>query len=87
VAHVEDRITSVQVHIADQNGPKGGLDKQCELVANCGHLGVLRTDAVDRELRRAVDGASTKLQRAIEHAVDHKRGARKSATPHRRSSK
>ncbi|MCC7010956.1 MAG: HPF/RaiA family ribosome-associated protein [Planctomycetes bacterium] len=87
LAHVESRVTSVQVHVADLNGPKGGVDKQCELVANCGKLGVLRTDATAGEIRAAGDKAVAKLRRAVEHAVDHKRGERKARAPHRRTEK
>lgn len=83
--HVEGRITSVQVHLDDLNGPKGGVDKKCECVANCGKLGVLRAEAVHKDVRKAVDAAVTKLQRAIDHAVDHKRGARLAKAPRRRT--
>lgn len=87
LSHVESRVTSVQVHLADQNGPKGGIDLQCDLVANCGQLGILRTQATDGKVRAAVDAATTKLRRAVEHAVDHKRDARKTNTPRRRTAR
>lgn len=83
--HVESRVVSAQVKIDDANGPKGGLDKSCECVVNCGKLGVLRVDAKGKDLKRVVASAMTKLRRAVEHAVDHKRGTRMAKAPHRRA--
>jgi ribosome-associated translation inhibitor RaiA len=85
LAHVESRVVSVQVLIDDSNGPKGGVDKRCECVANCGKLGVLRVDATSADLKKAVNAALTKLRRAAEHAVDQKRGVRKAKVSHRRA--
>ncbi|MCY3001600.1 MAG: HPF/RaiA family ribosome-associated protein [Planctomycetota bacterium] len=85
LAHVEDRVVSAQVKLDDVNGPKGGLDKNCEVIVNCGHLGILRVEAKGKDLKRVVASALTKLRRAVEHAVDHKRGAARAKAPHRRA--
>lgn len=83
--HVEDRITSVQVVLADDNGPKGGVDKHVEVVVNCGHLGVMRVDATTSDLPASIDAALKKAQRAIAHAIGHKKGQRRSGPPPRRT--
>lgn len=85
LGHVEDRITSVQVHLADLNGPRGGIDKQVEVVVNCGHLGVIRADAKSTALRSAIDAALLKVKRAVTHAIDHKQAARRSGPTRRRT--
>jgi putative sigma-54 modulation protein len=85
LAHVEERVVSAQIKLDDVNGPKGGLDKSCECIVNCGHLGILRVEAKGKDLKKVVASALTKLRRAVEHAVDQKRGAAKSKAPHRRA--
>ncbi len=82
--HVESRVTSVQVVLVDENGPKGGVDKHVEVLANCGKLGLFRVDAKTNDLVASVDAALKKAQRAVEHAVDHKEGKRRAETKHRR---
>ena len=83
--HVEDRIVSAQIRIDDANGPKGGVDKACLVIANCGRLGLVQTEGRDRDLRTAVDLALERAKTAIEHDVKKRVTLRKSKVPHRRA--
>lgn len=61
LAHTADHIHHVSLHLADINGRKGGLDKQCHLIVHLNGLPavVVRetrgdlADAIARALRRA----------------------------------
>lgn len=65
----EDRLSRVEVHVADVNGPKGGGDKRVSIEARpAGHEPV----AVHAEAKRvdtAVIQAADKAARALEHSL------------------
>ena len=72
-----NRITRVEVHVSDSNGPKhGAREKHCVMEA---HIGGVRPIAVTNEASTAataIEGAAQKLARAIEHALGRMRDAR-----------
>jgi len=65
----EDRLSRVEVHVADVNGPKGGGDKRVSIEARpAGHEPV----AVHAEAKRidaAVIQAADKAARALDHSL------------------
>ena len=67
VGRFSERITTVEVHLSDQNAGKGGgADKRCMMEAR---LEGLRPIAVTHEapsLELAMTGAADKLERSIE---------------------
>ena len=85
LAHVEERVGTLQVRLEDVNGPRGGVDKVCLIVANCGKLGTVQAESKSKNLRTAIDAAITKAKAAVTHAVD-KKAARRSKVPRRRTS-
>jgi ribosome-associated translation inhibitor RaiA len=70
VERFEDRITRIEVHLSDTNGPKhGDREKRTVLEAR---VGGLRPIAVAHEaptLIEAIEGAADKLQHALEHTL------------------
>ena len=65
-----DRITRIEVHLSDTNGPKhGDRSKRCVMEARVGGLRPLATSHEAPNLLAAVEGAADKLKRALEHAV------------------
>lgn len=64
---LQDRITRVEVHLDDENGPKGGKnDKRCMLEARlAGRQPIAVTHHADT-IMQAVQGAATNLVRVIE---------------------
>jgi putative sigma-54 modulation protein len=87
LVHVENRVDSVQIRLEDLNGPKGGIDKRCQVYANCGRLGVVRTEARDDDLRLAIDTAIDRAKSAVQNAVDKRMTLRRSKVPHRRAAR
>jgi len=74
------RVTRVEVHLSDENGPKSGLDdKRCTMEVR---IAGLRPTAVSHRatsVHDAVGGAVHKLRSAVESAVG-KRNARGTGT-------
>lgn len=75
LAHIADRVTRVEVHVVDDNGPKGGTDKRCSIVANIAGVGQIAVNQLASDFFRAVDLASAKLRRAATHRVARTRQA------------
>jgi hypothetical protein len=77
-----ERVTRVEVHLSDENGPKSGLDdKRCTMEVR---VAGLRPTAVSHRattVHDAVGGAVHKLQSAVESAIG--RRAAHSGAPRR----
>lgn len=69
------QIQRVAVYLADLNGPKGGVDKQCRLVARLLRLGVVTVEEQDAELTALIDRASDRLARAVQRKLERTRDA------------
>jgi putative sigma-54 modulation protein len=57
------------------NGPKGGEDKRCRLVANLLRSGVVTVEDRGSELTAVIDRASDRLARGIQRTLERKRAA------------
>jgi hypothetical protein len=78
LARFEGRITDVEVHVSDVNGPRGGnSDLRCSIEARVN--GIPPVAAIDEgdTVDRAVIGAAKKVVRALDHQLgklaDHRR--------------
>ena len=70
LARFEDRITDVEVHVSDVNGPRGGdADLRCTIEARV--AGIPPVAAIDQgdTVDRAVIGAAKKVVRALDHQL------------------
>jgi len=81
VDRFEDNITSVQVHLHDDNGPdkKGADDFRCLMEARLAKLKPVAVSQRADNLHQAINGAGEKLGRALDSALgkleDRKRHA------------
>lgn len=66
----KDRITRIEVHLRDDNGPKAGVDKRCLLEARLAGLDPLAVEAKGNDLYTVIADAAGKLERAIRHKVE-----------------
>jgi hypothetical protein len=70
LARFEGRITDVEVHVSDVNGPRGGnADLRCSIEARVN--GIPPVAAIDEgdTVDRAVIGAAKKVVRALDHQL------------------
>lgn len=68
------RVHRVVVRLGDDNGPRGGVDKVCRVVATT-RAGTCVVEAVDRDLYRAIDRATERTGRAVGRALARARAA------------
>jgi ribosome-associated translation inhibitor RaiA len=69
----ESRITRVEVHLSDINGPKhGDNEKRCMMEARVGGLGPIAVSHQAPMLLEAIEGAAGKLERAVDRALERR---------------
>lgn len=80
-----NRLTRVEVHLSDINGPKGGVDRRCAIEARpASHqpVAVNHEATSDLEaLRGALDKMSRKLGSTFDRLDDHRGGTSASGLP------
>ncbi len=64
-----DKIRSVTVRVMDLNGPKGGLDKKCQVMAKLNSK-TLVMEGVDQDFYVIADVTIERLQRKIAREID-----------------
>ncbi len=66
------QIEEVTVRLSDENGPKGGTDKVCRVVAKVSSRRLFVKDA-DPDLHAAVSHAAERLERAVSRELERNR--------------
>jgi predicted component of type VI protein secretion system len=70
LARFEGRITDVEVHVSDVNGPRGGnADLRCTLEARVNGIPPVAVVEEGNDVDRAVIGAAKKAVRALDHQL------------------
>lgn len=69
-------LTGVVVRIIDLNGPKGGLDKRCQITVRGPAFGATTLDVDDGNTYGAVESAIERVARAIARELERSRGVR-----------
>jgi ribosome-associated translation inhibitor RaiA len=69
-------ISSVLVRISDVNGPKGGVDKQCQVTVRGRRLSDVIIDDLSGDAYSAIDMAVERVSRAVGRELERVRGAR-----------
>lgn len=65
LARLAHRVTSVDVRLTDENGPRGGIDKQCRVSVAASGLGLVTTSAKHENPRVAVRLATDRARRTL----------------------
>jgi hypothetical protein len=70
LARFEGRITDVEVHVSDINGPRGGAaDLRCTMEARLNGIPPIAAADQANTVDRAVIGAAKKVVRALDHQL------------------
>lgn len=72
-AHFAQRVTRIEAHLRDLNGPKSGLDKRCTIEVRLAGLDPIAVEHDATDMYEAIRGAAGKMQRAVEHLLDRHR--------------
>ena len=74
------RIRSVVMRLADENGPRGGVDKRCTIRANLPGGPPVIIEQQEADLYVAIDRAADRAGRAVSRRLERASGARRDAT-------
>ena len=67
------RVTKASVTLADNNGPKGGIDKSCLIVVRLRGVGEVVAEVVDTDWPVAVDRAANRIGHNVGRGLERKR--------------
>ena len=73
LARFGNRVEKVIVFLQDRNGPKGGIDKVCRILAKVQGCGMLMAAVVDSDWNTAVDRATTRIGHTVSRQVSRLR--------------
>ena len=68
-----DRVGRVTVHLIDVNGPRGGADKRCRVVAEVPGHGAAVVEEAGADLGPLIDRATDRVGRAVRRRLDRAR--------------
>ena len=71
------RVRSVVVRLADENGPRGGVDKRCTIRANLPGGPPVIIEQQEADLYVAIDRAADRAGRAVSRRLERAAGARR----------
>jgi len=67
------QLNRVTVRLQDENGPKGGLDKRCHIVATGPRVGTLTVDTLMENPLAAVDRCVTRMTEVVRRTTSKTR--------------
>lgn len=76
LARLGDRVERVIVILQDNNGPKGGVDKECRILAKAQGCGAIMATVADSEWTAAVDRATTRIGHTLSRKIGRLRDRR-----------
>ena len=68
-------VPRATLHLSDINGPRGGIDKCCQVELKTEHVGTVVIVAKARDWRAAIDEALSRAARAVLRAMQRSRDA------------
>jgi len=70
LARFGTRISAVRVLLADENGPRGGVDKRCRVVVDLPHRGRVRIEESGADTVPVVDIAADRAARTVQRLLN-----------------
>ena len=69
------RISSLEMILQDENGPRGGLDKNCRVIVRLRGANDVVVEGRGEETASVVDRTADRAGRAVSRALDKRRSA------------
>jgi putative sigma-54 modulation protein len=76
LAHTVGRVQRVSIRLRDLNGPRGGLDKRCDIHVVIDGAGQVVTTSTDSDLYAAISQAAARIGRSVSRRLRQQRKAR-----------
>ena len=79
IRRFESHVSRVVVRLVDVNGPRGGPDKRCRIIAHFSPTGSVMVEATDADVYAAASQAAIRLDERVARAVARRRPGRSRA--------
>jgi len=73
LGHFDHRVSRVAVSLSDVNGPKGGVDKQCQILVHLRRGNAVKIQDVDADFGSVIDRAADRAGRAVARRLERRR--------------
>lgn len=73
VKFADEHIRRVTVRLSDTNGPRGGVDKSCQLMLTLARMPTVVIEEISHDLYAAIDGATERASQALARQIQRKR--------------
>jgi len=73
LGHFDRRVSRVAVSLSDVNGPKGGVDKQCQILVHLRRGNPVKIEDLDVDFGAVVDRAADRAGRAVARRLQRRR--------------
>ncbi len=77
---IEHDVLSVTVFLADINGPKGGIDKECRVLLHLKQRGFCAIEDKDDDLTRMMDRIADRVHHTVSRHLDKQHNHRRMAS-------
>jgi ribosomal subunit interface protein len=81
------RLPAATVRLVDENGPKGGVDKRCQILLPMPPSSPLLVEESHADLYAAIDNAADRASRAVTREIGRRRARRALAAEFRNAEK
>jgi putative sigma-54 modulation protein len=72
-------LSEVVVRVSDVNGPRGGVDKRCQVMAKGARIGTLAIDELNGDAKAAIDLALDRASHRVGQQLERSRAVRRTA--------
>lgn len=69
----DDEAAELDVHLVDNNGPKGGQDRECRVTAFLPGMATLHINETTDDIYKSIDFARDRLERIVKREVEKRR--------------
>lgn len=77
VSHIErlfdDEAAEIDISLADINGPKGGVDKECRVTVRLPGLSAIHVTETSETLHQAIDASRDRLEKTLKRTLEKRR--------------
>lgn len=77
----DSEAAEMEIHLRDNNGPKGGLDKECSVTVRMPFSHPLHVTEVSDDLYKSIDLARDRLERATKRLLERAEDKRQNVQP------
>jgi ribosomal subunit interface protein len=85
VAHIEriadDEAAEIDISLVDNNGPKGGIDKDCRVTVRLPGLSAIHVTETSETVHQAIDAARDRLENALKRTLERRRDVSNQGLP------